>query len=100
MINWLLHHLLHVTFITHHKIKELLNKNYSRGNFIYWTGFVQKLLLGDNFWGIYWPHFPLACEESNNWPRMFQPNINDHKPDLVVSQALASAEISSQYEFL
>ena len=26
---------------------------------------------------------------------MFQPDINDHKPDLVVSQALASAEISA-----
>jgi len=38
-------------------------------------------------WGIYWFHFLLACEDSKNWCRMFQPNINDHKPGLVVSQA-------------
>jgi len=38
-------------------------------------------------WGIHWLHFPLACEDSNNWYRMFQPKINDHKPHLVVPQA-------------
>ena len=43
MINCLLHHLLHVTFITastsYHKIKGLLNKNYSLGNFT--SGFIK-----------------------------------------------------------
>ena len=51
MINWLLHHLLHVTSIvvstSHHKIKGLL-KNYRSGNLTYWTGFVHRLSLSDN----------------------------------------------------
>jgi len=46
---------------------------------------------------IYWLHFPLACENSNNWCRMFQSNINGHKTRLGGVTSLASAEISSAY---
>ena len=46
MVKWLLHHLLQVTSITvstsYHKIKGLLNKNYSHGNVTYWTGFIHS----------------------------------------------------------
>jgi hypothetical protein len=52
MINWLLHHLLHVASITvstyYHKIRGYFNINYSHRNLTYWTGFICKLSLDEN----------------------------------------------------
>ena len=62
------------------------NKNVLHAQWMVWH-FMCHPVVGWQFWGIYWLHFPLACEDSNNWYKTFQPKINEHKPDLVMSQA-------------
>ena len=100
MIDWLLHHLLHVTSITgstsYHKMKGSLKKIMAVGTLLAEQA-SYMIVTGWQCRGIYLIHFPLACEDSNNQCRMFQANINDHKTRLGVVTILASAGISSAY---